>query len=317
MFGYPLVSVIIPCYNYGHFLCETLENIQLQTYQNLECIIVDDGSTDNTKEIVQSYVSKDTRFRYFRQRNKGTSSAKNNGIRIATGEFIQFLDADDLLNKKKLEVQVLFLINNPDVDIIYGDVRYFDSDNPTRRSKSFDLKDQAWMPNVSGKDEVILKPLLINNIMVISAPLIRRKVFANVGEFNDKLKGCEDWDLWIRCALAGYFFYFDNSEDQFTFIRVHSKSASNNSIFMFNEEYKIRKALLNNNCIPATLQSINKRLIRELISSKELRAYSLLERGYIKIGFKEILNLISIDNKFIYYMRNALYYLKKYMKQGL
>jgi glycosyltransferase involved in cell wall biosynthesis len=177
MFKYPLVSVIIPCYNYGHFLCETLENILQQTYQNLECIIVDDGSTDNTNEIVQSYITKDARFRYFRQTNKGTSSAKNNGIRIATGEFIQFLDADDLLNKKKLEVQVLFLINNPDVDIIYGDVRYFDIDNPTRRSKSLDLKDQAWMPNVSGKDEVILKPLLINNIMVISAPLIRRKVY--------------------------------------------------------------------------------------------------------------------------------------------
>jgi glycosyltransferase involved in cell wall biosynthesis len=104
----PLVSIIIPAYNYSHFLFETLGDIQKQTYQNWECIIVDDGSSDNTKEVVAQIVKKDQRFIYIYQNNKGPNAARNNGINHSKGEFIQFLDADDKMEHHKLEVQVKF-----------------------------------------------------------------------------------------------------------------------------------------------------------------------------------------------------------------
>ncbi|MCK6601562.1 MAG: glycosyltransferase [Bacteroidetes bacterium] len=102
----PAVSIIIPCYNYGHFLGEALDSVLNQTFQDWEAIIVDDGSTDNSKEVAVAYENKDSRFRYIFQSNSGTSAAKNNGLKNASGRFIQFLDADDYLFPRKLAVQV-------------------------------------------------------------------------------------------------------------------------------------------------------------------------------------------------------------------
>jgi len=98
----PLVSIIVPCFNYGQFLSEALESLLAQTYPRWECIIVDDGSTDNTKEAVNFYVQKDSRFRYIYQVHRGVSSARNRALKEAAGTYIQFLDADDMLEKDKL-----------------------------------------------------------------------------------------------------------------------------------------------------------------------------------------------------------------------
>ena len=88
----PLISVIVPCYNQAQYLDECLQSVLNQTYQNWECIIVNDGSPDNTHEIAESYCRKDARFKYFYKENGGLSSARNAGISISNGEFIQFLD---------------------------------------------------------------------------------------------------------------------------------------------------------------------------------------------------------------------------------
>jgi glycosyltransferase involved in cell wall biosynthesis len=104
-----LVSIIVPCYNYGYFLPETLDSILAQSYTKWECIIVDDGSTDNTKDVATTYLITDQRFRYIYQNNRGLSAARNTGIKLSKGSYIQFLDADDLLQEKKLESQICFL----------------------------------------------------------------------------------------------------------------------------------------------------------------------------------------------------------------
>src|SRR5690606_13459543 len=112
-----LISVIIPCYNYGHFLAKTLGSLMSQTYPHWECIVVDDGSTDNTQQVTERFVINDPRFRYIFQENSGVSAAKNTGIRNSKGDYIQFLDSDDLIENKKFEHQIAFMKQHAEVDI--------------------------------------------------------------------------------------------------------------------------------------------------------------------------------------------------------
>ena len=122
----PLVSIIVPCYNYGHLLHETLESVVAQTYQNWECIIVDDGSTDNTRQVAMNYIDNDSRFLYQYQKNKGLASARNTGFKLAKGYYIQLLDSDDILPPEKIQRHVTILKTRPEVDLVYGRVSIFE-----------------------------------------------------------------------------------------------------------------------------------------------------------------------------------------------
>jgi glycosyltransferase involved in cell wall biosynthesis len=119
-----LVSIIIPCFNYGHFLTDALSSVRVQSFENLECLIVDDGYTDNTAEIATDFTSIDSRFSHVSQKNQGLSAARNTGLARSRPEFVQFLDSDDLITIDKLQNQVYFLNENRDVDITYGAAEY-------------------------------------------------------------------------------------------------------------------------------------------------------------------------------------------------
>src|SRR5215210_5646271 len=114
----PLVSVVVPSYNYGHLVRETLDSLAAQTYGAWECVVVDDGSTDDTRAVVEAYASRDARVRYVRQENARQAAARNNGIRHSSGAYFQFLDADDLIEPRKFERQVEYLGGHRDVDIV-------------------------------------------------------------------------------------------------------------------------------------------------------------------------------------------------------
>ena len=116
---YPLISVVIPAYNAGQFLDETLESVLSQTYENWECIIVNDGSTDNTESIVKKWCEKDSRFRLTNKENGGLSSARNWGIKESKAEYIAFLDADDILTPDSLEIRINTLLKE-NVDLVYS-----------------------------------------------------------------------------------------------------------------------------------------------------------------------------------------------------
>ena len=237
-----LVSVIVPTYNYGHLISETLTSIQSQTYENWECIVVDDGSTDNTGKVVADYSAKDPRIRYIQQENRRQAAARNNGIGHSRGDYVQFLDADDLLECKKLEQQVAFLNVSPDVDIVYSNVRYFDNENPAARRVA-NLNDQPWMPLITGTGKEILLPIVRNNIMPVNAPLIRRSIIDNVGSFNERLPPVEDWEYFIRCAAAGKRFHYADSEGSLALVRAHPDSSSSDPRRMLRAEILMREAI--------------------------------------------------------------------------
>lgn len=229
---YPLVSVIISAYNYGHFISQTLDSLQAQTYQDWECIVIDDGSKDDTAEVVTRYAEKDSRIKYTYQKNQGPSAARNNGLRNITGKYVQFLDADDLIEPEKFQRQVEYLEQHPEVDIVYGNVRFFITEDINERLYTKFGGDEPWMPETSGAGEHVLAALIRNNIMVINSPLIRRSAIDAVGLFDELLKGPEDWDYWIRMAAHGKRFQYENMEGTLALVRSHPSSISRNSARM-------------------------------------------------------------------------------------
>ena len=216
----PLVSIIVSCYNKGQFLHEALQSVWQQTYTRWECIVVNDGSTDNSEEVAMLWVNKDPRFQYYYQPNKGVAAARNLGIGKSKGVYIQFLDADDLLEAGKLKVQTDFLLQNAAVDIVFGSSRYF-IDGRFEDQLILNLSGDVPTIEVNYKDKHQPAALIYRNFATISATLYRREIF-NTLLFRDIV--FEDWYFHLECALANKKFHFERLEGSATFIRMVDQS---------------------------------------------------------------------------------------------
>jgi glycosyltransferase involved in cell wall biosynthesis len=167
--------------------------------------------------------------RYVRQPNQRQAVAKNTGLAEARGRYVQFLDADDLLEPLKLERQVEFMESTPEADIVYGGARYFHTERPAERLYGMFGEEGPWMPELSGAGRELVWPLVRMNIMAINAALVRREVFDDVGPFDPALPPVEDWDYWLRCALKGKRFEFRGFEGTLALVRAHAASTSRQS----------------------------------------------------------------------------------------
>lgn len=304
-----LVSIIIPCYNYGWLLAETLESVIAQTYPNWECIIIDDGSTDTTSAVAQEYQSRDKRFWYIHQANAGMSAARNRGLRMATGDFVQFLDADDLLVPTKLQVQIEYLRAESDADLVYGDVRYFRHGAPTIHSRSFNMENDAWMVEVQNHGEALLNAVVEKNIMVMNAPLIRMGLLRRIGYFSEGLRAMEDWEFWVRCALGGTRFRYDATPDAWSLVRVHPTSTSQNGSRMAQYEILARQQLqpLLQAAGAVQASAINNKLI---VSQQAYLASKSLTDGSILVGMAAYWQLAKQTGQYIYYLKSIPYWLR-------
>ncbi len=189
----PLVSIIIPCYNQAKFLEETLYSILNQTYSNWECLIINDGSTDETEKIAQQFVAKDQRFKYFYKENGGLSSARNFGLNKSTGNYIQFLDSDDFIDNTKLEVSIneLNKPENTDKKLVISNFRMFEN-KVTNWSKPYcTLKPEFF------NFESILYQWDEDFSIPIHCGFFDATLFQNL-RFNQDLKAKEDWVMWVQ-----------------------------------------------------------------------------------------------------------------------
>ena len=182
----PQLTVIIPTYNRGWILKEAIDSVLTQDYKDFELIVVDDGSTDNTSEILASY-GNDIKVLF--QENKGVSAARNRGIAEASGQFIAFIDSDDLWLPQKLSTQVEFFNQTPDALICQTEEVWI------RKGKRVNPKMRHKKP--SG---MIFEPSLELCLVSPSAVMIRRVLFDRVGAFDVTLPACEDYDLWLRIS---------------------------------------------------------------------------------------------------------------------
>jgi glycosyltransferase involved in cell wall biosynthesis len=194
----PKVSIVIPTYNSVKSLPKAINSILSQTYHDYEIIIVDDGSIDNTKDVVDEYLKKyPEKIKYFYQQNKRPAAARNLGIKNANGELSAFLDADDVWHPRFLEKTIkLYESNDLDWIIIDNDFVLFDEDgNVIERRRRHNL--------VRDKDELYVRLLRENIIGSPANVVVKRSCFYNVGFFDESLAIKEDWDMWVRFAQAG------------------------------------------------------------------------------------------------------------------
>lgn len=191
-----LVSVVIASYNYGKYLSFALESALGQSYGNIEVIVVDDGSTDDTPQVVEAYLS-DSRLRYIRQANAGQPKTKNRGIAESRGEFIAFLDADDIWLSDKLERQMP-LFADPQVGMVYCRRTWMDEQGGTLPGNERTLRRGFVLDNI-----------FIDNFVCFSSSVVRRRLLIEHGVFDETLPMGIDYDLWIRLAIRCKFDYVD------------------------------------------------------------------------------------------------------------
>lgn len=187
----PKVSIILPTYNHAYFLPQAVQSVLKQTLQDFEIIVVDDGSTDNTREVIEEYA--DGRLKYVYQENQGLAASRNAGLRIAQGECVAFLDADDIFLPPKLEVQMDWLEAHPTYGMVLSGYNIIDEQGKPIRT----IAPWTSVPTLE------LKDWLLTNPVPPVAVLVKKRWIDQVGGFDDRFRRVEDWDLWLRLAYAG------------------------------------------------------------------------------------------------------------------
>ena len=190
----PIISVIVPCYNQGQYLAEALDSVLSSTLQDWECIIVNDGSTDNSADVAKRFVERDSRFRLLYQQNAGPSAARNHGVNESTGEFILFLDGDNKIESEYISSGVSYLKRHTDCTLFYCKARTFGSEE----------KIKNW-------NYTTYRNLLRYN-SIDCCSIIRRKDFDRAGGFVENMRGYDDWDFFIRLLYKHDVVYQDERE---------------------------------------------------------------------------------------------------------
>lgn len=195
----PLVSVVIATYNMAGFLPLAIRSALAQTYRNIEVLIIDDGSNDGSEEAVAPFLA-DSRVRYRKQMNRGQAVAKNRGIRESTGEYVAFLDADDLWTPDKLEAQLPLFAESQAVGVVYSAFASIDE----KGNRLPDVPVKLHRGRVSG-------PMLIFNFVGFGTSVVKRECFKRLGTFNENLGMGIDYDLWLRFSTQYEFDYVDRT----------------------------------------------------------------------------------------------------------
>jgi glycosyltransferase involved in cell wall biosynthesis len=208
----PFFSIVIPTYNSVDKLLQAIQSISSQNFQNFELIVVDDGSTDNTQNVVENM-----NLRYIRKKNGGPASARNLGIREAKGEYICLLDADDRFMEEKLSL--FFTACQSGAVFIYSDALYIDEKNK---------KEYLFSARVAFCTGFCWKELMKNNFIVASTVAIKKEIFEEVGFFDEKkeLKFVEDYDLWLKIAKKYPLYYIDTPLTKYY---IHQQNNSRNT----------------------------------------------------------------------------------------
>jgi len=263
----PKVSVVMTTYNYGRFLGEAIQSVLDQTFQDWELIVVDDGSTDETSEVVASFP--DPRIRYIYQQNQGNAAGWNRGIELARGTYIAFLDADDLWLPMKLEKQVAQLDSlPPTVGLVYADLHFFNHEDgaitgrllagrsPPRGKVFSQLVRRDW-----GERGWFIIPTIA---------LIRSEVFQKVGLFDESLRRHQDWEMWVRVAAA---YEVDVLNEPLARYRHHAGNVSKDPLLTYHHGVASRLKVLES----YSLEPGDRRAL--------LRSLAGLHYGYASIQF--------------------------------
>lgn len=191
-----MISIIVPTYNQVEYIVSTLESVSKQSYEKWECLIIDDGSTDNTEEFVNHIVKKDSRFKYFKKSNGGASSARNYGINLAKGEYIQFLDSDDYLHEDKLIKSIDAFKESKASDIIISNFNMFSDSIYNLLPPYCSLENKVFNFNS------ILLDWDVTYTIPLHCAMFKKTLFKEV-RFDESIQSKEDWIMWVTIFQNG------------------------------------------------------------------------------------------------------------------
>lgn len=273
----PLVSIVLPVYNAGVYLKEAIQSILDQTYTNIELIIINDGSTDDSEKLIKSFT--DDRIRYVYQQNTGLAGALNAGLKASNGKYIARQDQDDISLKERLQKQVEFLEKHPNVNLLGTRAQVFTDDQ-----KEIKMHDHATEPAVLRFD------LLFDNPFVHSSVMFRKESIEKIGYYNTDRSYYEDFELWSRFAFNGRV---ANLREVLVKYRHHDQGLSKSTGY-FKEDAVLNQSQLN---------------IEKLIGKKEVRfddlsaVYHFKENRYkgtsltdLRLALKEVSE--KVQNEF-------------------
>jgi glycosyltransferase involved in cell wall biosynthesis len=267
----PLVSVITPCYNQGQYLEESINSLIKQTYSNWECIIINDGSIDNSEEVAIRFTRKDKRIKYLYQENKGVSGARNYAIKHSVGKYLLPLDADDLINSSYIDECVGVLERDENVKIVYSEAEKFGSQTGIWDPRKFDINIMAY------------------ENMIFSTAMFRRSDWEKAGGYEDFLVVGEDWELWINILKRGgsvvklpflgfYYRVHDKSK-----IRTYNWDSTEYLDFIYKKHIDFFLKHSGNPIVLYIENQKNKEAVNKIRNTFIYKAYSFLKRVKSKI----------------------------------
>ena len=287
----PRISVVIPSYNRAQHIEKAIDSVFEQKMENIEIILVDDGSTDNTREIIQKKYG--DRVRYFYQENQGSPGARNTGIKNARGDYVAFLDSDDYWRPDKLERQLALINEHPEYGLVASrcaKIQYAGNLKKSNRPLSYQGR--------RGKSGWVLKDLFEKNFIRTSSVMIRKDCFDSVGLFDEELLQTQDYDLWLRMA-AEYPVGFINEA-----LTVYVDNPNGISIdSLIGRLYRLR--------------ALEKDYLKKKISVKRYnhrmaKNYNVIGRHYLQRGDREkgLVYLKKAQQLAPFYLKYTLYFIK-------
>lgn len=296
-----MISVIIPTYNYGHFIGDAIQCIINQSYTNWEIIVVDDDSTDNTPDIVKRFAGNDNRIQYIHQQNSGPSAARNTGLRYCRGQYIQFLDPDDLIERRKFEVEISIFNSVPDVDVVYSNLRYFTYDpyDPADRKFSFWGAKTEWIPKFEGKGSTFLANALKGNFTHLSSVLFKKGTVDKVGGFDVSNSAPSDYTFILHCVINDAIFLYHDDPETYSLVRWHANNLSKNLKRMLVDEINMRKELRNVLATNTEATRINEYIIK----GETIKLNNSWKRHFLSGGkfdfIKRIIRTVGLEKLFL------------------
>lgn len=225
----PLVTVIVPAYNHENYVEDCLRSVVEQTYDNLQIIVFNDGSKDNTGQVIEKFIEKQQRkIEYVSKENEGLCKTLNKGIERSEGEYIATIASDDIWFPNKIEEQVNFLENNKNIGLVFSDAFFLKGNVKTKMKYSeYKTRLRKHFKN-SIQNANFYESLLIENLVVAVTVMTRKECFDRVGIFDESLK-YEDYDMWLRISKYYPIGYLDKP---LAYYRIHTTNISNNTSLM-------------------------------------------------------------------------------------
>lgn len=275
----PMVSVIIPSYNHEKYIQECINSVRKQTYKNIELIIIDDGSTDNSVYLIEECIKDiDLKTIFIKKNNEGVSKTLNKGLEQKQGELICFLASDDVWAPNKIIKQVEFMFKNPEVALVFTDAFFIkDGDKTKIKYSNYKTKLKKLFVNNSVRTNLYYT-LLSDNIIPAGSVMIKSSILADVGCFDEKSPS-EDFDFWLRISKKYSIGYIDSP---LYYYRLHDSNQSSNSFRM----------------ISATLRALRKQFNEPPLKGKLVKQAIIVFKFYFNISIYKIKKIkIRKENK--------------------